>query len=610
MTHRTLRSTLAFLLLAGLLLPLGGCRGGIKALLEKFHTRRSKSKPNTTDYAGNLASVVSSSNLKILRWPNYTDYQHEVEKFYDGRNYELAWTRNLTPTPAAMTLIQVFQNAALKGLNPADYDAGLWNAGRWQWRVAQLDEIRRKNDTSDEAQVTVAQFDAAMTIAAMRYASDLHLGRINPQSLNFDIDVPTRRKAFDAANFVDAKLVDEDASEINDALNKLEPDSPSYRATEDALPKYLQLAQQQSASPMQPLPAVDKPVGKGDAYPAVAALWARLQLEGDSDADTPAPASYDKKVAEAVRHFQERHGLLDDGRLGQATIDALNVPMSARVQQMDDSLERWRWLPANFVQPRVLVNLPEFLVRAYDPDHTLNMEMKVVDGEAKGDHDTPMFVRSMRYMIFRPYWNLPVSIVKKELVKHLQKDAGAYMDKNDYIVTKGNGTPVTGWTVNDLVHGRYMVRQKPGPKNSLGLVKFMFPNEYDVYMHSTPEMNLFNLARRDRSHGCVRLEDAEKMADWVLDGQGDWDEDKIHEAMYGPTDGTQSNDNKTVGLQTTLPVVITYLTAMPDDDDGTMHFFNDLYGYDKQLEAALAKGRPYEQAPLKINPQLTAGETE
>jgi murein L,D-transpeptidase YcbB/YkuD len=280
------------------------------------------------------------------------------------------------------------------------------------------------------------------------------------------------------------------------------------------------------------------------------------------------------------------------------------------VQQIDDSLERWRWLPENFVQARVMVNLPEFMVRAYDEDHTLAFEMKVVDGEAKGNHDTPMFVRSMRYMIFRPYWNLPISIIKKELVAHLNGAAGkAYMDKNDYEVTTGNGTPVPKWTVNDLVHGRYMVRQKPGPKNSLGLVKFMFPNEYDVYMHSTPEINLFGLTRRDRSHGCIRLNDAEKMANWVLGGQDPWDEDSIHEAMYGPTDGSDPVNNKPVGLKTPLTVNITYLTAN-GDEDGSMHFFNDIYGYDQQLEAALAKGRPYEQAPIKINPKLTPGETE
>jgi murein L,D-transpeptidase YcbB/YkuD len=604
MTQRALRSALAGMLLAFLLLPMTGCRGGIQGLLAKFHHRRSRTRPNTTDYAGNLESVVSSNKLRILKWANYSDYQPEVRQFYDERSYELAWTRGGKPTEAAMTLIQLFQNAAQKGLNPADYDAG-----RWQQRVQQLDEIHRKNDTSDEAETAVAQFDVAMTISAMRYVSDLHLGRINPQSLNFDINVPERRAAFNIVIFVDNELVDATAGDLTNSIDQIEPQNPMYQATEDALPKYLQLAQQQSTQPVNPLPAVEKTVAKGGEYPAMAALWARLQLEGDAVAETPAPKHYDAEAVRAVRHFQERHGLYADGKLSQSTIEALNVPMSVRVQQIDDALERWRWLPENFIEPRVLVNLPEFMVRAYDPDHTLAFKMRVVDGEAKGNHDTPVFVRSMRYMIFRPFWNLPISIVKKELVNHLKSNPQAYMQRNDYIVTTGNGTVVPKWTVNELVQGRYMVRQKPGPKNSLGLVKFMFPNEYDVYMHSTPEMGLFGLTRRDRSHGCVRLQDAEKMADWVLDGQGDWDEDKIHAAMYGPADGSQAEDNKTVGLQTTLPVVITYLSAVADED-GSMHFFNDIYGYDKQLDAALAKGRPYEKAPVKIDPKLTPGETE
>ncbi|HEY4008718.1 MAG TPA: L,D-transpeptidase family protein [Acidobacteriaceae bacterium] len=603
MTRRTISSLLAILLLASLL-PLGGCRGGVKALWAKFHHRRAKSKENTTDYADDISAVVGSNKLKGMRWPDYTEFQTQAQQFYDGRNYELAWTRDLKPTESANALMQLFSNAAQKGLVPADYDAD-----RWQQRVKRLEQIRKSNDTSDQAQDDVAQFDVAMTVALMRYLSDIHLGRINPQDLNFDIDVPSRRAKFEVGDLIDNDFVDADAGEIDAAIKKLEPQNPMYQQTEDALPKYLALAQQEKANPPQPLPGTDKPIAKGGSYPAVAALWARLQMEGDAPENTPAPGGYDATVADAVKHYQERNGLTDDGKLSQGTIDALNVPMSQRVQAIDDSLERWRWLPENFQQPRVMVNLPEFFVRTYDEDHNLVFKMKVVDGEAKGNHDTPMFVRTMRYVIFRPYWNLPISIIKKELVNHLNGGGAAYMEKNNYEVTTRDGSPVTGWTVDDLVHGRYNVRQKPGPKNSLGLVKFMFPNEYDVYMHSTPEMNLFNLTRRDRSHGCIRLNDAEKMANWVLNGQGDWDEDKIHEAMYGPTDGGDPEDNKTVGLQKTLTVNITYLTANADED-GTMHFFKDIYGYDKQLEDALAKGRPYPQQTIKVNPKLTPGETE
>jgi murein L,D-transpeptidase YcbB/YkuD len=604
-------SALAAVVITCALLPMSGCKGGMKAFMAKFHHRKAKSKPNTTDYAGALDKLANSSTLAMLRWPNFGDDQAGVLKFYNDRDDELAWTRGGTPTMATAELLELFKDAATKGLNPEDYDTS-----RWAGRLKKLDTIQKSKDDSDAAQDTVAQFDVAVTICAMRYLEDLHAGRVNPESLNFDIDVPAKRAAFDVATLLNDDVVD--ATNVPAVAETVEPQNPLYKATEQALPNYQVLAMEQSAAPVESLPALPsgtKPVGLGGSYNAIPQLWARLQFEGDAPAADSSdaakiPDSYNAAVAAAVKHYQERHGLEDDGKLGQATIDSLNVPMAERVQQLDDSLERWRWLPDNYAQPRVLVNLPEFMLRAYEPDHTPAFKMKVVDGEAKGNHDTPMFVRLMRYVVFRPYWNLPPSIVKKEIMPHIAKSGLEYLEKNDYEVYKNDGTVVTSYTANDLAHARYSVRQRPGPKNSLGLVKFLFPNEYDVYMHSTPELMLFGLSRRDKSHGCVRLQHADQMALWVLhgdqsdpDAENGWDADKIDVAMTGDM------NNKTVGLKTPLPVVITYLTANADED-GTTHFFNDIYGYDKQLEAALAKGRPYERSTVKINPTLTAGETE
>jgi murein L,D-transpeptidase YcbB/YkuD len=585
------RSVVAAGLLAVLLLPLEGCRGGTHSLRALFHHRKSKSKPNTTDYADNVATVVSSSHLASLRWANYSDYQPEVQQFYDDRNYELAWVRDGQPTPAAMQIIALFTDAAKKGLNPEDYDAS-----RWPQRQAKLADILKKRDTSDAAQDAVAEFDAAMTISAMRFLSDIHVGRINPQALNFDIDVPKKRAELDLPNFVDGQLID--ADDVASVVATLEPKNPMYTATEQALPRYLELAKQESQTPLEPLPAAGKGIAVGGSYAAMGGLVLRLQREGDG---SPAinGSTYTSDAAAAVKHFQQRHGITADGKLNDATVAALNVPMSARVQQLSDSLERWRWLPENYQQPRVLVNLPEFLLRAYGDDHSLAFTMRVVDGEAKGNHDTPTFVRLMRYVVFRPYWNLPPSIVKKEIVPHLQKSGMGYLDAHGYELTTGSGTVVPSATVADIEHLRYAVRQRPGPKNSLGLVKFLFPNEYDVYMHSTPELNLFSLTRRDRSHGCVRLQHADQMAQWVLSTDkpdGDWDEDKVTAMM-------------TSNLKTPVPVAILYLTANVDED-GNVDFFDDIYGYDRELEAALAKGRPYPKGEMKINPKLTPGETE
>ncbi len=601
---------LAVAVTACVLLPMTGCKSS-KSFLARFHHRKAKSKPNTTDYAANVESVVGSPTLTMLRWPNYADDQTTVQKFYDDRDDELAWTRNGKPTQATMELLQLFHDAAKKGLNPDDYDDG-----RWQGRLQKLQQIAQTKDDSDAADDAVAQFDVAVTVNTMRYLEDLHEGRVNPEALNFDIDVPAKRAAFDVATLMNDDVVD--ADNVPTVVQNIEPKNPMYQATEAALPKYLDLAAQESVTPPVPLPALAtgaKPVGVGGSYAAVPELWARLQVEGDApgagdDGAVDAPKSYNADVAAAVKHYQDRHGLLADGKLGQATIDSLNVPMSERVKQFDVSLERWRWLPDNYVQPRVLVNLPEFFLRAYGPDHTLAFKMRVVDGQAKGNHDTPMFVRLMRYVVFRPYWNLPPSIVKKEIMPHIERSGMGYLEAHDYEVYKNDGTVVTEYTAHDLEHARYNVRQRPGPKNSLGLVKFLFPNEYDVYMHSTPELPLFELSRRDKSHGCVRLQHADQMALWVLGGdqpdpelQTKWDTDSISEAMNG------DDNNKTYNLKKPLPVVITYLTANADED-GTVHFFNDIYGYDKQLEDALAKGRPYERAPVKINTTLQAGETE
>ena len=602
------RSGVMVVALACALVPVTGCKT-VKSIVARFHHRKAKSKPNTTDYAATLQQVVGSPQLAMLRWPNYTDDQPAVQQFYDDRDGELAWTRAGKPTAQALRMIQVFGDAASKGLEPEDYDAS-----RWSERLQKLESLRKNKDDSAAAQETIAQFDAALTITAMRFLEDLHVGRVNPEALNFDIDQPAKRAAFDVATLMNDDLVD--ADDVPKVIAGIEPRNPMYLAMEQALPNYLALAKTQAAAPPQMLPglpAETKPVVAGGAYAAVPQLVARLQVEGDAPAGAGAPDAtqgYSADVAEAVKHYQARHGLTEDGKLGQGTIDSLNVPLAARVKQIDDSLERWRWLPDTYMQPRVLVNLPEFQLRTYGPDHALAFKMRVVDGAAKGNHDTPMFVRLMRYVVFRPYWNLPPSIVKKEIVPHVSRSGIGYLESHEYEAYKGDGSVVSEVSLADLEHSRVGVRQRPGPKNSLGLVKFLFPNEYDVYMHSTPELPLFELTRRDKSHGCVRLQHADQMALWVLSNdqadpetQTTWDADKIHDAMNG------DDNNKTINLKKPLPVLIGYFTAN-GDEDGSVHFFDDIYGYDKELEAALAKGRPYARGEAKVNPKLTPGETE
>jgi L,D-transpeptidase YcbB len=558
--------------------------------------RKSKSQPNTTAYADKLHEMVEkkvlppekvdTTKVPNLRWPNFSDYQSIVATFYDDRNYEVAWTRDGAPTASAKGFILAFQDAATKGLIPEDYDAPRW-----------ADRVQALNSKSEDA---ISLFDVAMTVNVMRYISDLRIGRVNPSHFNFEI--PVQDKKYDLAEFVSDNAVD--ATDVPKLITSVEPDSDEYRQTEAALAHYMDLAKKQGEAHADPLPTVLKPVVVGGIYPAAAALLTRLQLEGDAPRsilmDEPV-GLFDSTLSDAVKHYQHRHGLTEDGKLTPQTIKSLNVPMDLRVAQLQDSLERWRWLPEPYLHARLMVNLPEFVLRGFDPDHKLDFTMRVVVGQAKGDHDTPVFTHMMKYLVFRPYWSVPVDIARKELVPHIESNRGYLAGKN-FEVTNNKGVVQTDYTAHQVAQGAVMVREKPGPKNSLGLVKFIFPNQYDIYLHSTPAVSLFNQTRRDFSHGCIRVQKPADLAAWVLQGQGDWDLDKVNEAMNsGP-------DNKTVSLKTPLPIAIFYLTAIVEDDN-EVHFFDDIYNYDTEMQKVFSKGPPYPVKPEPIVPKTKEGET-
>jgi murein L,D-transpeptidase YcbB/YkuD len=253
---------------------------------------------------------------------------------------------------------------------------------------------------------------------------------------------------------------------------------------------------------------VEKAVPVGGSYPAATQLWERLQLEGDVQGNTGESAKttvFEQELSDGVKSYQHRHGLTEDGKLTAQTIKNMNVPLTDRVVQLQNSLERWRWLPDPYLHPRLLVNLPEFLLRGYSPDNKLEFRMKVVVGKVVGEHQTPVFAHMMKYLVFRPFWNVPVDIAKKELVPHMSSSAG-YLESKNFEVTNSKGEVQTSYTTRQVSQGGLMVRERPGPKNSLGLVKFMFPNQYDIYLHSTPAVSLFDRTRRDFSHGCIRVQ--------------------------------------------------------------------------------------------------------
>ena len=525
---------------------------------------------------GELGALIAAATLPDLRWPSFADHQADVAEFYASGGYALAWIRDGQPTAQARAMIQIFKQASLKGLHPEDYDAS-----RWDGRLAAL-----ASPNPHPAGTSLVHFDLALTVCAARYISDLHIGRVDQEHFKFGLEVgPTR---YDLAEFLRNQVIQ--AEDVGTAIAAVEPRYEGYRRAEVALAAYLKLAAQGDGTPL-PLPPPGKSVHPGDTYPAMTPLVARLRQLGDLAPDAAAPANatvYRGAMVDALKRFQRRHGLQPDGVLGKETASQLNVPLSQRVKQLDYTLERYRWIPPNFPEPPIIVNLPEFKLRTMRRQPAPFLSMRVVVGKAFG-RQTPVFADYMRYVIFRPYWNVPLSIQFAELVPKIRRDRG-YLADHGFEVTTSNGTVVTDGAVSDdvlsgLRSGSLNIRQKPGPKNALGLVKFIFPNHYNVYLHSTPAPELFLKARRDFSHGCIRVENPVGLAAWVLRDRPEWSVDRIRAVMNG-------DQTIRVNLAHPIPVLILYSTAVVEPD-GEVRFFRDIYGYDSKMDRALASGYPY-----------------
>ncbi len=522
-----------------------------------------------------LGAIIQAGNLPELRWPDFSDYGKLVKEFYDSYGNSLPWVRGMEPTPQARQIIAILLQAGQKGLSADDYDGPRWSA-----RLAKL-----KPTASQPSEADAVQFDAALTVCAMRYISDLHIGKVNPKHFDFGLDV--QAKKYDLPQFVKADVVD--APDVAAVLAQVEPPYPGYQRTIQALHAYLQYAKEYNG---QPLPPAAKTIAPGDSYSGVAQLAQFLHLVGDlpADANVPADATvYQAPLVDAVKHFQGRFGRTADGKITSQTFADLNTPLAARVRQMQLTLERWRWLPIGLHAAPIVANIPEFRLRAYDENFNVALTMNVVVGKAY-DHNTPVFEDRMQYVIFRPYWSVPYSIAKAEFIPKIVRDPD-YLEKKGFSVVDSRQQVVTSGIVSadvlqQLRAGKLFIRQNPGPKNSLGLVKFIFPNDYNVYMHDTPEQVFFSKTRRDFSHGCIRLEKPADLAVWVLRGNpGNWDMARVRAAMNG--DAPQQ-----VNLARPIPVLIVYGTVIVTED-GTVHFYDDIYGHDATLQKVLDKGYPY-----------------
>jgi murein L,D-transpeptidase YcbB/YkuD len=374
---------------------------------------------------------------------------------------------------------------------------------------------------------------------------------------------------------------------VHAAAVSAEPGFPLYKRLEEALARYRSFA----ADPLPPVPALPNKVTKvepGGMYEGTAAIAERLRRVGDLSATAAIPESnrYDGALVDAVRAFQDRHGLKSDGVLGRDTLAALGVPFATRVRQIELTLERLRWLPELPPGPLIAVNIPSFRLWAFAngrDDTAAKLTMPVIVGVAVNARKTPVFIGEMRYLEFSPYWNVTPSIQRGEIVPKLRRDAGYWQrEELEAVPVSGNGEPITvldAATLEGLASGALRVRQRPGKKNALGGVKFVLPNTMNIYLHSTPAQQLFSQTRRDFSHGCIRVEDPPALAAFALSDQSEWTGERIGAAM-------NAGKMSTARLTRPIPVVIFYTTAIVDAKNRAL-FAGDIYGYDAKLEAAL-----------------------
>jgi len=328
----------------------------------------------------------------------------------------------------------------------------------------------------------------------------------------------------------------------------------SYKALKDQLDKYLSIAKNGGWSQVN---SIKKPLKKGTSSPEIAIIKKRLMITGDLATNDTSQVFNDTLVT-AVKNFQARHGFSETGVINDSLIKEMNIPVTQRIEQLLMNMDRMRWLANEPTGNLIVVNIPEFVLHVYEGKQKA-FDIDVVVG--KEGHNTMMFNGDLNQVVFSPYWNVPPSIVAKEILPAMEKNPNYIAKENMEITGNDDGLPV--------------VRQKPGAGNALGKVKFLFPNSFNIYFHDTPSKSLFNRDTRAYSHGCIRLKEPEKFANYVLRNQPEWTPEKISEAM-------NSGEEKYVKVKDPIPVIITYYTAWVDEN-GRLNFRQDIYGHDEKL---------------------------
>lgn len=495
----------------------------------------------------------------------------ELREFYRQRDYQPVWLHDGKPSSHGRSLLRELERAERHGLNPRKYG---------------LPALRMRLQAQPAAaEVTALELD--LTRAYLAFITDLATGRFVPTMVDprWHITPPQPQPA--------AYLAALEEGDVSQAVRRFAPDDPDYWRLVSAGEQLRQV----TATGGWPRLTGAKILTQGMKDPEVLQLRRRLLLSGDlSERAGAKPALFDARLTRALMRFQHRHGLDADGVLGPNTRAALNVPAAARWRQLMVSLERHRWLPRQKGAHYLLVNAARYELEVVR-DGQVQLRMPVIVGEQ--DAQTPAFADEMTYLVFNPYWNVPESIVREEIAPQILADADLLTRRNMELLEhwQPDAAPLDplqvdwqGYASGADVRFPHRLRQAPGPSNPLGRVKFMFPNQYAIYLHDTPNDSLFARRQRAFSHGCIRVAEPLKLAEYLLEESG-WRRRDVDAAL---ADG----ENRKVWLARPLPVYIVYSTAWTDSQ-GRPHYRDDLYGRDGILQAQLIDAGPA-AAPVTI----------
>jgi L,D-transpeptidase YcbB len=532
------------------------------------------SKPEYAEVIDTVACPILPTAKKVKFESQY--FQKKViaktKRFYEATNYKKAWLDQKQASKDFKAFVNEVMESYRYGINPDDYDI--------RDLEASIDQLyKNKKRTDDE----ISQLDIRVTTSFFLFTTHLLEGRIrNAGAADF-----IWKKGQPEEDDVMMLAKHQSANDLRKEIDKFHPKDPQYDKLREALKLYKDMSIADNIRAI----AIKRKIKPGARDQAIVLIRKKLELTDYKGDSMPLDSlTYDKPLVEAVKNFQQRHGITADGIIDAETVRLLNIPLQNKAERIALNLERLRWRPhASTEKDQIIVNVPEYMLRVYR-NNKKTLEMKAILGSEF--NATPIFVDTLKYIVFSPTWNVPKSIMEEEFLPNLQANPEYY--STDFKFFK-NGVEVDpteeDWKAEDINVGEYQVVQNPGNLNALGNVKFVMPNNFNIYLHDTPGDGLFRKRERALSHGCIRLEKPVDLAVYLLQDNDDWNKKRIMEAM-------QEVEPKTVNLKKPYPVHIIYRTVWVDDN-GKVNFRDDVYGHDERQLSLIKKSTGFKEAISK-----------